>query len=639
MTDRPTLPQGHGAEKPPGRGGRSEPAIASPRLLALLARIGTPLSLSGPSPSSVPVAIVSPDAGRDVAPVLARFGCRRDRVRLSPVPFEGGILLYDVGPFDFRELAAAAETAFPLKRLAASRANGEDLLYARIARKHGLAFTAIDRRHRPLPPSAMAPEHVGRIHGMFFELEGSRRFVLAPALEALDAALAALARDPSPRAQPLSVTTPRRLERRLRLFLAGATERTTTRAIADTMPTLSACHCPGPRQRMLIPLATLLMMAGLSMRLASASALTFALSVVIFLGLAVIRVSAWAEALTPEPPPATITDAELPTYSVLVAVYHEAHMMGQLARNLDGLDYPRDRLEILFLVETDDRDTRAAAEAACQGRAHMRVVVVPDGRPRTKPRALAYGLAFSSGDIVTVYDAEDRPDRDQLKRAAAALCGGPAHLACVQARLEIDNARGFLTRQFQIEYACLFSGILPWLSRLDLTLPLGGTSNHFKRAALEITGGWDPFNVTEDADLGVRLTRFGFTCRVLDSATREEAPDRFRVWLRQRRRWIKGWMMTWLVHMRSPRRLFTEMGTVNALVFQLHTAANVLAPLVHPLWLITLAAYLSGALPLPEDGSFVHTLLIAGAGLGLFAGYGGTCCSPAGFWSGAATRR
>jgi cellulose synthase/poly-beta-1,6-N-acetylglucosamine synthase-like glycosyltransferase len=257
-----------------------------------------------------------------------------------------------------------------------------------------------------------------------------------------------------------------------------------------------------------------------------------------------------------------------------------------------------------------------------RSRPAITVAICPPGIPRTKPRALAYGLAFARGDLVTVFDAEDRPHPSQLRLAAAAFAAGPDHVACLQARLEVDRVRTGLQRQFAIEYAVLFEGLLPWLGAHHLPLPLGGTSNHFRRDALEMALGWDPWNVTEDADLGIRLMRYGFTVDVLDSATAEEAPRTVAVWLRQRRRWMKGWMTTWIIHTRHPRTLIREIGLRNAAMIQAHMLANVVAPLCHPLGLTLVVLHAGAILPLPVGRSFAGDVIFAAATLGMAFGYG-----------------
>jgi cellulose synthase/poly-beta-1,6-N-acetylglucosamine synthase-like glycosyltransferase len=152
----------------------------------------------------------------------------------------------------------------------------------------------------------------------------------------------------------------------------------------------------------------------------------------------------------------------------------------------------------------------------------------------------------------------------------------------VQARLTIDNtADSWLARMFTAEYAGLFDVFLPGLAAWRLPLPLGGSSNHFRTSALREISAWDPYNVTEDADVGMRLVRFGYHTMMIRSTTYEEAPARFRPWLRQRTRWFKGWMQTWLVHMRSPIRLASDLGLLGFLVFQLLVGGTVLAALIH----------------------------------------------------------
>lgn len=285
--------------------------------------------------------------------------------------------------------------------------------------------------------------------------------------------------------------------------------------------------------------------------------------------------------------PPIAADCDLPRYSVLVPLFREVAVVRQLVAGLERLDYPRDRLEILFVLESIDTDTLAVLRQQ-ELPAYMRMVVVPDGLPRTKPRALNYALAEASGDIVVIYDAEDLPEADQMKRAAAAFAASDGRLGCLQARLNVYNPNAsWLSRQFTIEYSALFDALLPTIERLGLPILLGGTSNHFPRAVLEQVGGWDAFNVTEDADLGIRLARFGWRVAMLDSTTWEEAPARMRDWNGQRTRWLKGWMQTYLVHMREPVRLMRDLGPRAFAGLQLIMGALLLSALVHP-WFFVL---------------------------------------------------
>jgi cellulose synthase/poly-beta-1,6-N-acetylglucosamine synthase-like glycosyltransferase len=292
--------------------------------------------------------------------------------------------------------------------------------------------------------------------------------------------------------------------------------------------------------------------------------------------------------------PAPLRERELPTYTLLVPLYREAAVVADLVRALTRLDYPAARLQIVLVLEADDAETRAAA-ARHAADPRFEIVIVPPAGPRTKPKALAYALAFARGELVAVYDAEDRPEPDQLRKAAAAFRRHRG-LGCVQARLVPDNDDSWFARMFTLEHAANFEVMLPALARLDVPLPLGGTSNHFPRAVLEKVGGWDPFNVTEDVDLGIRLARFGYRSATIRSRTHEEAPVTFRQWLPQRRRWLKGWMQTALIALGGgvPRRLRLSLRQR----FAVHgvVTAGVLGLLLYPLSVVTVAAAASAAL-------------------------------------------
>ncbi len=293
----------------------------------------------------------------------------------------------------------------------------------------------------------------------------------------------------------------------------------------------------------------------------------------------------------------------LPVYTVLIALRDEARIAADLVRAMSALDYPAHRLEILFLLEADDTGTMNAL-ATANPPAHMRIVVVPPGRPHTKPRALCHGLAMSRGDYIVVYDAEDRPEPDQLQRALAAFEFGGSQLGCVQARLNIYNAGdSVISAQFAVEYTALFDTLIPALAASGAPVPLGGTSNHFPRHVLIASGGWDPWNVTEDADLGFRLARLGWQTAVLNSTTWEEAPRTAAVWFRQRTRWQKGWMQTYMVHMRSPFRLWSDLGPRRFLWFQLVLGGGLLASLAHPWFAMALIATALAGEPLLPSGN------------------------------------
>lgn len=278
-----------------------------------------------------------------------------------------------------------------------------------------------------------------------------------------------------------------------------------------------------------------------------------------------------------------IQDADLPIYSILVPVYKEPEVVPRLLRALSRIDYPREKLDVLLLMEEDDHETVAKAKEA-EPPSFFRFIIVPPSQPRTKPKACNYGLNFCRGKYVTIFDAEDIPEPDQLKKAVAAFEYGDESLICVQAALNYFNSKeNYLTRMFTLEYTYWFDSLLPGLDRLRLPIPLGGTSNHFKLDKLQQLGAWDPFNVTEDADLGIRASTSGFTVGVIRSTTYEEANKATINWLRQRSRWIKGYMQTWLVHNRQPLRLLRAIGLKNWLSYNFFIGGTSAIFLLNPI--------------------------------------------------------
>jgi glycosyltransferase XagB len=298
---------------------------------------------------------------------------------------------------------------------------------------------------------------------------------------------------------------------------------------------------------------------------------------------------------------ARLEDRRLPVYTILVPLRAEGAVLADLLDALASLDYPAHKLDVKLLLEEDDDDTLAALEGIALP-PYVHVCVTPDVVPRTKPRACNVGLLRARGDYVVIYDAEDRPDPGQLKQVVAAFRRVPRDVACVQAKLGYWNRdQNVLTRWFAAEYAQLFDLLLPALEAARGPLPLGGTSNHFRIDALLQLDGWDPFNVTEDADLGMRLARAGYRTAVVESTTYEEANSQLRNWVRQRSRWIKGYLQTWLIHMRHPVVLWRDLGTARWLSFQLVIGGTALVPLLNPcFWLLTLLWVLTQAHAIQE---------------------------------------
>jgi glycosyltransferase XagB len=326
---------------------------------------------------------------------------------------------------------------------------------------------------------------------------------------------------------------------------------------------------------------------------------------------ALLRLAAAISRPPPPPPVPLLGDSDLPVYTVLVPLRDEAHMVGQLAEALRRIDYPPEKLDVLFVVETRSLATVTAVQQELAD-PRFELVLVPDAMPRTKPKALNYAMPLVRGEHLVVYDAEDIPEPRQL-RLAASTFAAYSELVCLQAELVIDNAsEGPLASLFAGEYAGQFGLMLPLLARLGLPMPLGGTSNHFRADALRLVGGWDAFNVTEDADLGVRLARLKLKTATIDSRTGEEAPIHLGAWLKQRSRWMKGWMQTLIVHDRDWRSLLRDLGWPGFIGLHIYVGSMIFSAPLHSAFLLS---FLASILTLQLPGSFSWSAMLT---LGIF---------------------
>ncbi|MCW4044877.1 MAG: glycosyltransferase [Candidatus Bathyarchaeota archaeon] len=318
-----------------------------------------------------------------------------------------------------------------------------------------------------------------------------------------------------------------------------------------------------------------------------------------------------------------VKDDELPVYTVLVPVYREAAVLPHVMRNLYRMDYPKDKLDVKILMEEKDEETLSEARKlglfgepskSVEGipaegyREFLKIfepVVIPVADITTKPRACNYGLLRARGKYCVIFDAEDNPDEDQLRKAAVAFSKLPNDVVCLQSKLNFYNAKeNALSGWFSIEYSYWYDYYLEGLDRVDVPIPLGGTSNHFRVSQLRDLGGWDPYNVTEDADIGIRLSRRKLRTAMLDCYTYEEATIKLGSWIRQRSRWYKGHAQTYLVHMRHPIRLLRELGWRKFLLFQFTFGGGIYMPIINPfLWIIT-------AVSLVAPGAFSSFFLL-----------------------------
>ncbi len=474
--------------------------------------------------------------------------------------------------------------------IATGRLSPEDY-YRALAKSCGVPFNSELRPDEVAPPARATPRQC-LIHGLLKDRRRAKSYVLAP--ERLRPnALRALLRELGP--YRFSLATPGALREAIAHHFAPSLAKHAVETLAVRQPDRSARFPSVAWQRAALILGVIAALySGIVAPAETVKVLTLALAL-LFVPVVALRLVAVAGLLRAgdrahDTASVRGPDRELPVYTILVPLYREAHMLPGLVDALARLDWPAPKLDIKLILEEVDAETVAAARALDLP-STMEIVVVPAREPRTKPKALNYALPLARGDYLVIYDAEDRPEPDQLRRAFAAFGAGPPNLATVQARLNLYNTEdNWLTRHFTIEYCALFDGLLPALDRLALPIPLGGTSNHFRVSALRWLLAWDPYNVTEDADLGMRLARAGYRCGVISSTTYEEAPVRFGSWLRQRTRWLKGFMQTWLVHMRKPRLLWRELGPRGFLAFQVMLGGTVLSALVHP-WFYVLVAF------------------------------------------------
>ena len=446
-----------------------------------------------------------------------------------------------------------------------------DLIARTIAGHLGLSVDPLGGTREPVSLAAACAGVLAR-----GEPGWSRSITVAPRGLGVRKLAEALANDPR-LADHLRLAAPERLAEHVRSVSADELANAAVLGLAGRRPDFSAI---GRGFRGMTWFTCLFAVSLLAAAFFAPERLRFAVECFLALSFITWTLLRFSSCLFPEQaaPEFDIPDERLPIYTIIVPLYREAPVMASLIA-------AREKLDIKLMLEEDDAETRAAL-LNLSPTASFEIIAPPRSGPRTKPKALAAALPFARGSFLTIYDAEDEPEPGQLRAALAAFAQGGAGLACVQARLSIDNvADGWLSRHFAAEYAGQFDVFLPALAKMKLPIPLGGTSNHFRTDVLRKVGGWDPFNVTEDADLGMRLARFGYRIGVIDSTTWEEAPVGHAQWLRQRTRWFKGWMQTWIVHMRHPLRLRRDLGWRGFAAFQLLVGGTVLSALVHPFFM------------------------------------------------------
>lgn len=403
--------------------------------------------------------------------------------------------------------------------------------------------------------------------------------------------------------------------------LARASAQSLVERAKRACPSLFSCRSLFTRSNAALAfvlVAAILIPLWLSNGLGPAVLIWIALALIANTGTKLICIAAYLR--NPKPNydgPASENTTRLPKVSILIPLYKETQIAGRLVDRMAKLTYPKELLEVCLVCEADDVATLDHLRAFDLPY-WMQIITVPHDELRTKPRALNYALDFCTGQVIGVYDAEDAPQSDQIYKVVEGLQRGGPRVACVQAALDYYNAdTSWLSRCFTIEYAILFRVILQGLQRMSLPIPLGGTSVFFKRSILEKIGRWDAHNVTEDADLGIRLYRMGYRCQNIPSVTYEEANFRLIPWIKQRSRWLKGFLLTWAVHMRKPFALYRDLGFGAFLVFNIifigTVSAYAIAPLVLPLWLLSFGVQLPiyDAVPPPALMALILAFIFA----------------------------
>jgi cellulose synthase/poly-beta-1,6-N-acetylglucosamine synthase-like glycosyltransferase len=366
--------------------------------------------------------------------------------------------------------------------------------------------------------------------------------------------------------------------------------------LAERVPGVSALRILSDRQRKLGIIAVLLLLVCCIIDVIATVTVIVSIITVFYVAAIVYRLVLFRASNRPQTTESisdeearAIPDSELPIYTVMIPAYHEPEVIDELIRRVTQFEYPPEKLDVKLLIEADDDVTIKAIAEAMPGD-QFELVLVPAAEPRTKPKALNYGLTLARGEYVAIFDAEDEPEPLQLRRAAVALNRLGPDVACVQAKLTYHNPmQNMITKWFTIEYSLWFSFFLPGLAAMEAPIPLGGTSNHFRRVALQAMGAWDPYNVTEDADLGIRMFREGYTVRVLESNTFEEANSDFVNWMKQRSRWLKGYLQTFAIHLREPRELKRELGWRGLMHFTMFVGGTPILAIINPIfWLMTI---------------------------------------------------
>ncbi len=539
--------------------------------------------------TDLPIAKDSGPASR--VNILAAIQTRRHKARQAKSPLYSRLSSLGVSHEDF---VAAVERSRQSGASAIQELISYDVVtaedyYRRLAQDMDIKFvTSINPATILTDMNADHMEHGGVLQ-LFGRGDGGLSLLyVAPDFGAESAINELLEQDPGQK-QRIRICTPRTILLALEDRKSLSSLQWATTNLYQKHPDLSAKQVLAPWQAYFLGLFCVLLPMFLYLQFLWSLLVIHLFSSLMFCVVIFIRLAALRSLKKRKPHDAMPTVRSYPKYSAMVALHKEAAVAGQLIRAMSRIDWPPSRLEVLYVCEADDNETIEAL-VAHGFPTHHRIIKVPASLPRTKPKALNFALKACKGDYVVIYDAEDRPHPQQLKEAWARFSQEDESLACLQAPLVVTNAgSSWFARMFAFEYAAHFKGLLPYLAQSGVPLPLGGTSNHFRKSALDKVGGWDPHNVTEDADLGIRFYRFGYRCNVLHLPTLEDGPETLKEWYPQRTRWQKGWMQTFLVHNRNVSHLFHMLGSRNTYYFEALLAGFILSPLLYIISILMVA--------------------------------------------------
>ncbi len=232
------------------------------------------------------------------------------------------------------------------------------------------------------------------------------------------------------------------------------------------------------------------------------------------------------------------------SFTILLPARHEERVYRETIEKIYDLNYPKELMQIIAICREDDLDTIAEARAIIDvlGDPNVQLLIFND-EPVNKPHGLNLGLQIARGDVVTIFDAEDEPHLDILNIINTTILNEDVDAVQSGVQLMNHNTKWFCFLNV-LEYFFWFKSSMHFFARIGM-IPLGGNTVFVRRELLEYLGGWDENCLTEDAELGIRLSLAHARMRIIyddDYVTREETPHTITEFVRQRTRWNQGFL-------------------------------------------------------------------------------------------------